>query len=96
MAGGAREVATTSLFREVLILKKLEKDYDPTDRWQALRMMEEAQWNNWMVTGLIYVETGRPALTDLYNQPETPLNRLGEPDMRLGRESLEKINATMF
>ena len=87
MAGDAREVATTSLFREVLILKKPEKDYDPTDRWQALRMMEEAQWNNWMVTGLIYVETGRPALTDLYNLPETPLNRPGEPDMRPGRES---------
>ena len=49
--------------------------------------MEEAQWNNWMVTGLIYVETGRQALTDLYNQPETPLNRLGEPDMLPGRES---------
>jgi hypothetical protein len=49
-----------------------------------------------MVTGLIYVETGRPALTDLYNLPETPLNRPGEPDMRPGRESLEKINATMF
>jgi len=87
VAGGAREVATTNLFREVLILKKPEKDYDPTDRWQALRMMEETQWNNWMVTRLIYVETGHPALTYLYNLPEMPLNRLGEPDMRPGRES---------
>ena len=80
----------------MVILKKLEKDYDPTDRWQALRMLEEAQRNNWLVTGLIYVETGRPALTDLYNLVDTPLNRLGEADLRPGRESLEKINATMF
>jgi 2-oxoglutarate ferredoxin oxidoreductase subunit beta len=79
----------------MVILKKLEKDYDPTDRWQALRMMEEAQRNNWMVTGLIYLETGRPALTDLYNLPETPLNRLTEPDLRPARETLDKLNAEM-
>jgi hypothetical protein len=48
------------------------------------------------VAGLIYVETGRPALTDLYNLPETPLNRMGEAEMRPGGESLEKINATMY
>ena len=80
----------------MVILKKLEKDYDPTDRWQALRIMKEAQRNNWMVTGLIYVETGRPALTDLYNLPETPLNRLGEAELRPGRKSLEKIDAKVF
>jgi 2-oxoglutarate ferredoxin oxidoreductase subunit beta len=78
-----------------VILKKLEKDYDPTDRWQALRMMEEAQRNDWMVTGLIYLETGRPALTDLYNLPETPLNRLTDPDLRPARETLDKLNAEM-
>jgi len=92
-AGDTREV--TMHDGSMVILKKLDKDYDPTDRWQALRMMEEAQRNNWMVTGLIYVETGRSALTDIYNLPETPLNRLGEPDLRPGRESLDKINAEM-
>lgn len=79
----------------MVILKKLEKDYDPTDRWQALRMMEEAQRENWLTTGLIYVDTSRPALTDLYNLPDTPLNRLTEADLRPGRESLDKINAEM-
>lgn len=78
-----------------VILKKLEKDYDPTDRWQALRMLEEAQRENWLVTGLIYVDTSRPALTDLYNLPATPLNRLSEAELRPGRESLDKINAEM-
>jgi 2-oxoglutarate ferredoxin oxidoreductase subunit beta len=77
----------------MVLLKKLDKDYDPTDRWQALRMLEEAQRNNWLVTGLIYLETGRPALTDLYNLPETPLNRLTDPDLRPARETLDKLNA---
>src|SRR5512140_3662060 len=33
----------------VVILKKLERDYDPTDRWQSFRVLEEAQRNNWLV-----------------------------------------------
>jgi 2-oxoglutarate ferredoxin oxidoreductase subunit beta len=89
--GTTREV--TMHDGSMVILKKLDKDYDPTNRWQALRMMEEAQRNNWMVTGLIYLETGRPALTDLYNLPETPLNRLTDPDLRPARETLDKLNA---
>jgi 2-oxoglutarate ferredoxin oxidoreductase subunit beta len=91
--GTTREV--TMHDGSLVILKKLDKDYDPTNRWQALRMMEEAQRNNWMVTGLIYLETGRPALTDLYNLPETPLNRLTDPDLRPARETLDKLNAEM-
>ena len=49
-------------------LKKLEHDYDPTSRWRALQMLEEAQRNDWLVTGLIYIETG-PAGPDGYVQP---------------------------
>lgn len=79
-----------------IVLKKLDKDYDPTDRWQALRMMEESQRNNWLVTGLIYIETENPSLPDLYNLPETPLNRLTEKDLRPARETLDQINLTML
>jgi 2-oxoglutarate ferredoxin oxidoreductase subunit beta len=89
--GTTREV--TMHDGSTVILKKLEKDYDPTNRWQALRMMEEAQRKNWMVTGLIYLETDRPALTDIYNLPETPLNRLTESDLRPAHETLDKLNA---
>jgi hypothetical protein len=59
-------------------------------------MLEEAQRNDWLVTGLIYIETGRPALTDMYNLVDTPLNRLSETEMRPARQTLEKINAMMF
>ncbi len=79
-----------------VILKKLETDYDPTDRWQAMHMLEEAQLNNWLVTGLIYVETNRPSIFDLYNLPDTPLNRLPEEKLRPSRESLDEINSRML
>jgi 2-oxoglutarate ferredoxin oxidoreductase subunit beta len=79
-----------------IILKKLEKEYNPTNRWEAFQLMEEAQRNNWLITGLIYIETGRPALTDLYNLGERPLNRLEEKDLRPARETIDQINAMIF
>jgi 2-oxoglutarate ferredoxin oxidoreductase subunit beta len=75
-----------------IILKKLDKDYDPTDRWQAFRILEAAQKNNWLVTGLIYVNEDQPSIFDAYNLPETPLNRLGEDKLRPSREKLDEIN----
>jgi 2-oxoglutarate ferredoxin oxidoreductase subunit beta len=79
-----------------VILKKLEQDYDPTSRWQALHMLEEAQQKNWLVTGLIYVDPNAPSMYDLYNMPATPLNRMTEAQLRPSPESLERINELMF
>src|SRR5512134_988780 len=47
----------------IIILKNLEKDYDPTNRFEALRVLAEAQANDWLATGLIYIATDKPALT---------------------------------
>jgi 2-oxoglutarate ferredoxin oxidoreductase subunit beta len=80
----------------VVILKNLEKDYNPTDRFEAMRVLAEAQQNNWLATGLIYIETGKPSLTDIYNLVDTPLNRLQEAELRPGREMIDKVNALMF
>jgi 2-oxoglutarate ferredoxin oxidoreductase subunit beta len=79
-----------------VILKNLEKDYNPTSRWEALRMLEEAQRNNWLVTGLIFVETDRPSLADMHNLVDTPLNRLTEKELRPAPETIKKINEMMF
>ena len=92
--GEVREVALHD--GSVIVLKKLEKDYDPTQRQEALRIIEEAQRNNWLVTGLIYVQTDRPTLTEQYNLVERPLNRLDEKDLRPPREMIDKINGLMF
>jgi 2-oxoglutarate ferredoxin oxidoreductase subunit beta len=80
----------------VVILKNLEKGYDPTNRLEALRVMEEAQRNNWLITGLLYVDTGKPSLTDMYNLVDTPLNRLTDADLRPAPEMIDKVNALMF
>jgi 2-oxoglutarate ferredoxin oxidoreductase subunit beta len=79
-----------------IVLKKLEHDYDPTSKFQALQKLEEAQQNNWLITGLVYLDTSKPALMDTYNLVDTPLNRLTEKDLRPTPESIKTINALMF
>jgi 2-oxoglutarate ferredoxin oxidoreductase subunit beta len=75
-----------------VILKKLERDYDPTNRAEAFRVLEEANSRQWLITGLIFIDESQPTLVELYDLPETPLNRLPESRIRPSRESLEKIN----
>ena len=92
--GEVREVAMHD--GSTVILKNLERGYDPTDRYEALRVMEESQRNNWLVTGLLYVNTTKPNLTSIYELVDTPLNRLTEADLRPEPAMIDKINALMF
>jgi len=92
--GEVREVSMHD--GSVIILKNLDKDYNPTDRYQAIHVLAEAQANNWLATGLIYIETDKPSLMDMYNLVDTPLNRLEEADLRPTPSMIDKINALMF
>jgi 2-oxoglutarate/2-oxoacid ferredoxin oxidoreductase subunit beta len=77
-------------------LKKLEADFDPTDRWQSLRALEDAERENYMVTGLIYVDPVMPSMFELYELPEQPMNRMKEHQLRPSRDTIDEINAMMF
>jgi len=92
--GTVREVSMHD--GSTVLLKKLEKDYDPTSRANAFQMLESAQLNDWLVTGLLYIDESKPTLTETFNLVETPLNRLADPDLRPSRETIDKINAKMF
>ena len=94
MDGEMREVSMHD--GSTVILKNLEKGYDPTNRMTALQVLEEAHQNNWLLTGMIYVNTAKPALTDIYNLVDTPLNRLTESDLRPDSAMIDKVNALMF
>ena len=79
-----------------VVLKKLERDYDPTNRSEAIRVLEEANECNCLITGLIYIDTEQPSLVDIYNLTETPLNRLGEDRIRPRPETMQQVNNLMF
>lgn len=92
--GTAREVAMHD--GSVIVLKKLEKDYDPTNRKEAMRMLEEAIRNRWLITGLIYVDVEASNMVQMYNLPSTPLNRIPNDQLRPSKESLVKINQSFI
>ncbi|UCH59865.1 MAG: 2-oxoacid:ferredoxin oxidoreductase subunit beta [Anaerolineales bacterium] len=79
-----------------IVLRKLERDYDPTDRMAAIRVLEEANACNCLLTGLIYIDTLQPSMTEIYNLPETPLNRLPESRIRPAPETIQRVNDLMF
>jgi 2-oxoglutarate ferredoxin oxidoreductase subunit beta len=79
-----------------VMLKKLERDYDPTDRSAAMRILEEANAKQWLITGLIYINPEQPSLRDIYNLTETPLNRLTEARLRPMPHTIQRVNDMMF
>lgn len=79
-----------------IVLKKLKRDYDPGDLWQALRTLEEAQREHWLLTGLIYVNPKASTILDNYDLPDTPLNRLPVEKLRPPKQMLDEINKSMF
>lgn len=91
--GSAREVTLHD--GATIVLKKLDRDYDPTNIFEALRVLYEAEQNNWLLTGILYVNPNAPTIFDMYNLPDTPLNRLPAEKLRPSRESLDKIMQQM-
>lgn len=92
--GTSREVTLHD--GSTVILKKLEKDYDPQNRAQAFKMLAEAQMNNELVTGLIYINPDVVNIFDMYNLPDEPLNRTKAEKMRPSPESINLVNSWMF
>lgn len=92
--GEAKEV--TMHDGSTVILKKLGKEYDPTNRSEALRVLEEANAQQVLLTGLIYINTEQPSLREIYNITDTPLNRLTQDRTRPSRESIQMVNDLMF
>jgi 2-oxoglutarate ferredoxin oxidoreductase subunit beta len=74
-----------------LRLRKLEEDYDPTDRVAAVRRLMQAHQSNETLTGIFYVNTRQPSFIELLNLVDEPLAALPQERLRPGRETLEKI-----
>lgn len=74
-------------------LKKLDRDYDPRNREEAIRVLGEAERDNLFLTGLIYYQDPRPTLVDTADIVETPLAQLPEENLRPSREALQKVLA---
>lgn len=72
-------------------LRPLEHDYDPTDKIEALRLLEEAHMEQELLTGLIYYDDTRPSMIESLGLVDTPLALLDEAKTRPAPEALDKI-----
>ncbi|HYM08866.1 MAG TPA: 2-oxoacid:ferredoxin oxidoreductase subunit beta [Terriglobales bacterium] len=74
-----------------LRLRKLEEEYDPTNRIKAITRLNEAHEKGEVLTGVFYVNSKTPTFVDLLNMTEEPLATLPESAVRPGREVLEQV-----
>jgi 2-oxoglutarate/2-oxoacid ferredoxin oxidoreductase subunit beta len=74
-----------------LRLRKLEEDYDPTDRIRAITRLNQAKEKDEMLTGVLYVNTKAPTFLDMLNITDQPLATLPPSVVRPGREVLEQV-----
>jgi len=73
-----------------LRLRKLEHDYDPTDKVGAVKRLIESHAAEEVLTGVIYVNTTAPNFLDMINMTDRPLATLPESVTRPSREALEE------
>jgi 2-oxoglutarate ferredoxin oxidoreductase subunit beta len=76
-------------------LRKLNDDYDATDKVSAMAFLEARRAAGEVVTGLLYLH---PDSTDLHDALETvavPLNSLSDADLVPGNAVLSKVNASL-
>jgi 2-oxoglutarate/2-oxoacid ferredoxin oxidoreductase subunit beta len=73
-----------------LRLRKLEEDYDPTDKVRAIKRLAESQQADEVLTGVLYVNTETPNFVEVLNMTNEPLASLPESVTRPSRKVLEE------
>jgi 2-oxoglutarate ferredoxin oxidoreductase subunit beta len=74
-----------------LRIKKLDRDYDPTNKFSALAALDEAEKKGEVLTGVLYVDTTKPNFLELLGMADEPLATLPQAKTRPPREVLEQI-----
>ncbi len=76
-----------------IVLRKMDKDYDPTDRVSAISNLMESQSAGEIVTGLLYLDESRPGMHEVNNSNAIPLMELPFGKICPGNETLQKLQA---
>ncbi len=87
--GEVREVVLHDGSR--LRIRKLDRDYDPTQKISALAALEEAEAKGEVLTGVLYVAPEKPTFIELLNLMDEPLATLPESKVRPSKEVLDLV-----
>ena len=74
-----------------LRLRKLEEDFDPTDKIRAMTRLGEAHEKGEVLTGIFYVNPEAPNFLDMLNVVDQPLATLPDSMTRPGKEVLDVV-----
>lgn len=75
-------------------LRKLERDYDPTNRRAARELLLDSDEKSLFLTGLIYLEPEKRTLLDTLEMVDSPLASLDAGALRPPPETLDQVIAT--
>lgn len=76
-----------------IVLRKIDQDYDPTDRVNAIRNLMENNDSGEITTGILYLDESQPEMHEVYNTTATPLVDLPYESLCPGNDTLQKIQA---
>jgi 2-oxoglutarate ferredoxin oxidoreductase subunit beta len=79
----------------IIKLRKLDAEYDPSDKINAVSHIARAAEKGEVLTGLLYLAADAEDLHAHLNTYETPFNRLGEKELCPGSVMLERINGAL-
>jgi 2-oxoglutarate ferredoxin oxidoreductase subunit beta len=74
-----------------LRIRKVDRDFDPTDRMSALAALEEAETKGEVLTGVLYVNTSKPTFLELLNLVDEPLATLPQSRIRPPISALNEV-----
>jgi len=74
-----------------LRIRKLERDFDPTNRLASLAALEEAEAKGEVLTGVLYVNTEKPTFVELLNMVDDPIATLPEARVRPAKAVLDEV-----
>lgn len=74
-----------------LTLRKLEEDYDSSDRIAAMARLQRAQDEGELITGIVHYDDRRPNLAEVSRLPDTPLAALSEEQLRPTAAALTEV-----
>jgi 2-oxoglutarate ferredoxin oxidoreductase subunit beta len=74
-----------------LRIRKLHRDYDPTNRTAAAVLLEESEAKGEVLTGVLYVNTSKPTFVEQLNMADEPLATLPQSKTRPSREILDQV-----
>jgi 2-oxoglutarate ferredoxin oxidoreductase subunit beta len=75
----------------LLRIRKTNREYDPTNRRGALAALEEAEAKGEVLTGVLYVNTGKPTFVDMLNLEDEPLATLPQSKTRPSKAVLDTV-----